>query len=61
MDGSAPIASITISYLREQYSEGINAVIHGRRKERASDDGVYTTQSADIVPISASVLDLSDE
>ena len=30
-------------------------------KERASDDGVYTTQSADIVPISTSLLDISDE
>ena len=34
MGGSAPIASITISYLRERYSEGINAVIHGTRKEQ---------------------------
>jgi hypothetical protein len=38
-----------------------DAVQKSKWKARASDDGVYTTQSADIVPISASVLDLSDE
>ena len=32
-----------------------------RRKERASDDGMHTAQSADIVPISTSLLDISDE
>ena len=32
MGGSAPIASITISYLREQYSEATNAVTHSRRR-----------------------------
>lgn len=31
MDGSAPIASITISYLMEQYSGATDAVTHGRR------------------------------
>lgn len=32
MDGSAPIASITISYLRERYSEEINADFHGKEQ-----------------------------
>ena len=32
MGGSAPIAYITISYLRERYSEEINADFHGKEQ-----------------------------
>ena len=42
MDGSAQIASITISYLRERYSEGINADFHG--KEQTMSDKEWLEQ-----------------
>mgnify|MGYP002522386356 CR=1 FL=1 len=40
MDGSAQIASITISYLRERYSEEINADFHGK-EQTMSKDTIY--------------------